>query len=96
MGSNYILTLQPTFTQGLILGQLSVLVLLGLILRYLFLDASQFPTSSYRLTVEKDTPLLPQDILNDPITRGKADWSPESTEWFNVLLRHVRAFSLSC
>ena len=35
-----LLTLTPTFTQGFILGQISILVLLGYVLRYLFFDAS--------------------------------------------------------
>lgn len=40
-GGNYLFSLQPTFTQGLVLGQLSILFLLSLILKYLFLDAAR-------------------------------------------------------
>jgi maintenance of morphology protein 1 len=36
--TNYIFTIHPTFTQGLLLGQLSVFFLLALILKYLFWD----------------------------------------------------------
>ncbi|KDQ63772.1 hypothetical protein JAAARDRAFT_29813 [Jaapia argillacea MUCL 33604] len=46
MSQNYLFTLQPTFTQGLILGQLSILFLLALILKYLFLESSNDPASS--------------------------------------------------
>src|ERR1700754_3608901 len=36
--SNYIFTIHPTFTQGLLLGQLSVFFLLAFIVKYLFWD----------------------------------------------------------
>jgi maintenance of mitochondrial morphology protein 1 len=41
MAKNYVFSLEPTFTQGLILGQLSILLLLGLVLKYIFLDSAQ-------------------------------------------------------
>lgn len=91
-------SMQPTFTQGLILGQLSILILLALILKYLFLDSSSAPpleTSSYQPRVEKD-PSIPhtrypsRDAASDPQERGA-----ESAEWFNLLLHHVRTLSMT-
>lgn len=87
MPNNYVFSLQPTFTQGLILGQLSILVLLGMILKFLFLDSTQHPFESSSV----DTDLLrrkrgleprhlPEELLHD---------NAESVEWFNVLLRQV-------
>lgn len=38
-------SLTPTFTQGLVLGQLSILLLLAFILRYLFFDTTPPPLS---------------------------------------------------
>ena len=38
-----IFSLTPTFTQGLIIGQLSILLLLAFILRYLFFDTKPVP-----------------------------------------------------
>ncbi|KIP02684.1 hypothetical protein PHLGIDRAFT_283987 [Phlebiopsis gigantea 11061_1 CR5-6] len=51
MGSAYIFTLQPTFTQGLVLGQVSILCLLVVILKYLFFDpatAQPYKATSYQ------------------------------------------------
>lgn len=90
MANNYLLSLQPTFTQGLILGQLSILILLGLILKYLFLDSTQYPfeTSSYHPRVDSDL------LLRNKKTAPGLSWesespSEESAEWLNVLLHHV-------
>ncbi|TFK41015.1 maintenance of mitochondrial morphology protein 1 [Crucibulum laeve] len=91
MPSNYLFSLQPTFTQGLVLGQLSILVLLGLILKYLFLDSTQYPfeTSSYHPRVDSDLSLRKRKAESstqpDPIPSEDA----ESAQWFNALLRQV-------
>ncbi|TFK30599.1 maintenance of mitochondrial morphology protein 1 [Coprinopsis marcescibilis] len=85
MSNNYIFTFQPTFTQGLILGQLSVLILLGTILRYLFLDSSQnpFETTSYH-------PQFERNLKQAPETHSQSDIDlTESLDWFNVLLQQV-------
>lgn len=89
MGNNYVFSLQPTFTQGLILGQLSILVLLVLILKYLFLDSTEYPfeTSSYHPRVDNDLLLKKQNVashLSDSI-----DEKAESAEWFNMLLHQA-------
>lgn len=91
MSSNYLFSLQPTFTQGLVLGQLSILVLLGLILKYLFLDSTQHPfeTSSYHPRVDNKASLT----RNAELSRDQANTSLEGTEpaeWFNTLLRQVK------
>jgi len=90
MGTNYVFSLQPTFTQGLILGQLSILVLLGLILKYLFLDSTKYPfetTSSYHPRVDSDGLLRKQNISSHSMLDG--DEKAESLEWFNMLLNQV-------
>ncbi|KAJ7139811.1 hypothetical protein C8R44DRAFT_605728 [Mycena epipterygia] len=89
MANNYVFSLQPTFTQGLILGQLSILVLLVLILKYLFLDSTEYPfeTSSYHPRVDNDLLLRKQNVashLSDSI-----DEKAESAEWFNMLLHQA-------
>ncbi|KAJ7293267.1 maintenance of mitochondrial morphology protein 1 [Mycena rebaudengoi] len=87
---NYILSLQPTFTQGLILGQLSILVLLGLILKYLFLDSTEYPfeTSSYHPRVDRDLLHRKRNISSHSIDESTDD-KAESAEWFNMLLHQV-------
>lgn len=91
MGSNYIFSLQPTFTQGLILGQVSILFLLALILKYLFIDSSEssVETSSYHPRLDSDSSLRNHGHpSHEPDGKGV-----ESAEWFNMLLQQVR-FSL--
>ncbi|VDB84467.1 unnamed protein product [Peniophora sp. CBMAI 1063] len=86
MAENYLFTFHPTFTQGLVLGQLSILVLLVFVLKYLFLDTSQNPfdgSSSYRPRSERDKPKV------SPADYSSQDAEPESTEWFNAALLHV-------
>lgn len=48
-------SLTPTFTQGLVLGQLSILLLLAFILRYLFFDAHPLSTDDDRSDADVDT-----------------------------------------
>ncbi|KAF8898572.1 maintenance of mitochondrial morphology protein 1 [Infundibulicybe gibba] len=86
MGANYIFSLQPTFTQGLVLGQLSILAVLVLILKYLFLDSTQYPfeTSTYHPQVGSDHSLHQRQAMSH-VDEGDV----ESAEWFNGLLRQV-------
>lgn len=91
MGSNYIFSLTPTFTQGLVLGQLSILFLLTLILKYLFLDSGpskaasplQYSTASF----DKERASKPRS--NFPL---EVEDVGESSAWFNLILRQVREF----
>ena len=90
MGSNYIFSLTPTFTQGLILGQLSILALLVLVLKYLFLDSNTIPETfredQHSLSFEKShavpkrMPMLPLAIAPD---------TGDPTGWFNLILQQV-------
>ena len=87
----YVLTLQPTFTQGFIIGQLSILILLALILKYLFLDSSNEPLTPGLLVPSKTlqestTTLDPTSIeaSHSSLTEGL-----ESAEWFNLVIREV-------
>jgi len=83
MGSGYILSLQPTFTQGFILGQLSILALLAVVLKYLFLDTG--PTQNVPERVPVSQPAHPSTRLDERAT----DLEPESTEWLNALFQQV-------
>lgn len=84
----YVLTLQPTFTQGFIIGQLSILILLALILKYLFLDSSNEPLTPGLLvpskTLQDSTVTLESSDIELPLPEGL-----ESTEWFNLIIREV-------
>jgi maintenance of morphology protein 1 len=101
LGMAYVLTLTPTFTQGFILGQLSILVILALILKYLFLDSSLEPVSSPSLApsvVERreridagltnEKPKLPNEESIE--TLPALEDGKESTEWFNLIIQEVR------
>lgn len=89
MGNNYIFSLTPTFTQGLLLGQLSILLILALVLKYLFF----LPQSD-----ESETPNFHPFTKPDNSSRTRsppsgADTSTrhaESANWFNSLARQVR------
>lgn len=98
MGSNYILSLQPTFTQGLILGQLSILLLIVLILKYLFLDSTEYPfeTSSYHPRVDSDLLLRNRKIISRSVGEDILEKDAESTEWFNALLQQVSGAHARC
>jgi len=88
MGSAYMFSLQPTFTQGFILGQFSILALLAVVLKYLFLDTER--SQKVPVYAERDPPVLQQPTL--PSTRvdeNSAQIEPESTEWLNTLLHQV-------
>lgn len=94
MGNNYIFSLTPTFTQGLLLGQLSILVILALVLKYLFL----LPQSD-----KPETPIFHPNFKSDTSSRTRppppeANAFPddaESANWFNSLARQVRQPTVS-
>lgn len=83
MGSGYIFSLQPTFTQGFILGQFSILALLAVVLKYLFLDTEPAQNAPERVPVSQ--PLHPSTCPDEKSTHVE----PESTEWLNALLHQV-------
>ncbi|PCH33550.1 maintenance of mitochondrial morphology protein 1 [Wolfiporia cocos MD-104 SS10] len=97
MGGAYIFSLQPTFTQGLILGQLSILVLLVLILKYLFFDTVTDRSqrlSSYQPKVEReeddDAIAINAEKLSVRGAKGKdGSRTIESADWLNGLLHQV-------
>ncbi|PPR03162.1 hypothetical protein CVT26_008013 [Gymnopilus dilepis] len=88
MSGCFPLSFQPTFAQGLFLGHLTFFLMACLVVRYLFLESSKDPFQ-YHHQVDND-PLLRQPNLqslkNLPSRETEA---PESTEWFNTLLRQV-------
>lgn len=104
-GRMSLLSLNPTFTQGFILGQISILILLGYVLRYLFFDTSGpqlIPEGSEgEQDVQLDSPRgsIKAQPLNPP-SQEKSDLtvleyarrltgSTESLEWFNFLLANI-------
>ena len=95
MASAYIFTLQPTFTQGLILGQCSILFLLFLVLKYLFFDTDSerpYRKASYPPRVELDTSdeeLAAARVDFSSLEASRDDGDSESTEWLNILLLQV-------
>jgi len=91
MGSNYVFSLQPTFTQGLILGQVSILFLLALILKYLFIDSIESPveTSSYHPRLDNESS-RGHHKLSPPPRDTTEEKGAESAEWFNMLLQQVK------
>ncbi|EPT04231.1 hypothetical protein FOMPIDRAFT_1021931 [Fomitopsis schrenkii] len=97
MGNAYVFSLQPTFTQGLILGQFSILFLLVLILKYLFFDTvadRAYRTSSYQPKVdrdeEEDFAIFAERLAAGLDKGGKAEaGGSESADWLNGVLRQV-------
>src|SRR6266851_248908 len=85
MGSSYIFSLQPTFTQGFILGQLSILAFFAVVLKYLFLDTEPSPK-----VAERDPPTVSQPTRpSTRIDENHIHTETESTEWLNTLLHQV-------
>jgi len=94
MSNNYLFTFKPTFTQGLVLGQLSVLILTGLVLRYLFLESTQYPleTSSYHPRVDNDLLSRRLHAALDDKMPVDGDQDVEPAEWFNMLFKQVSKY----
>ncbi|KAG2077142.1 hypothetical protein BDR04DRAFT_1125557 [Suillus decipiens] len=87
MGNNYIFSLTPTFTQGLVLGQLSILVLLALVLKYLFFIPPESETETVTFhPLPKSNPSWHQDVEEDDTNSSP---EKESAHWFNILARQV-------
>lgn len=97
---NYIFTLTPTFTQGLILGQVSILLLVYFILKYLFFDSkstqlleeppeegASFFRPSFSAEKFISTAFLQTKVKEQGEERDED--SVESAEWLNVLLKQV-------
>ncbi|KAF9056324.1 maintenance of mitochondrial morphology protein 1 [Panaeolus papilionaceus] len=82
---------QPTFTQGLIIGQLSILILLGTILKYLFLESSQHPyeATAYHQQVDKNPGMRKRHISPLPDAIQIDSEAFESADWFNTLLKQI-------
>ena len=101
MGSAYIFALQPTFTQGLILGQVSILCLLVVILKYLFFDpvtAQPYKATSYQPRIVREEEEV-ADVAIEVAAKGETENGKqvdgvESADWLNVLLHHVRIQNL--
>lgn len=97
---NYIFTLTPTFTQGLILGQVSILLLVYFILKYLFFDSksaqlleesSEEDASPFRPSFSAEKFIASAFLQTKTKKQDEerdGDFS-ESAEWLNVLLKQV-------
>jgi maintenance of mitochondrial morphology protein 1 len=83
MGSAYMFSLQPTFTQGFILGQFSILALLALVLKYLFFDTEHSQTVP--VYAERDPPILQPTLPSALEGENSLRIESESTEWLNTL-----------
>ena len=84
MGSGYIFSLQPTFTQGFILGQFSILALLAVVVKYLFLD-----TEPAHKVAERTAPVSQPTRTATRLDGDATHIESESTEWLNSLLHQV-------
>jgi maintenance of morphology protein 1 len=84
MGSGYIFSLQPTFTQGFILGQISILALLAVVIKYLFLE-----TEPARNVADRTAPVSQPTRTATRLDGDPTHIEPESTEWLNALLHQV-------
>ncbi|SRR6266511_1145963 len=105
MSLSFPLFFQPTFTQGLIIGQLSIILFLGAILKYLFFEPGQaelLQNASYGQQ-DNDTFLRQRNLHAQKETAKEDIPDFETTEWLNALLKqvvskfsHVYAVRLSC
>ena len=103
MSTRSLLSLQPTFLQGFVVGQISILLLLALILKYLFFESA--PPGSPTVLAPLPSPRSQQrDAQSAPLgaeqTSASADGKDaaeprgariESVEWFNLIIREVRS-----
>lgn len=102
MGNAYIFSLQPSFTQGFIVGQLFSLCLLVFIFKYLFFDATlERPyKSSYQPRLERD--VTDPEIITmtqrlkvmDGLESDQEKSGVETSEWLNVLIQQVGGHDL--
>jgi maintenance of morphology protein 1 len=89
MAGSSILSLEPTFTQGLIIGQFSIICLLILVLRHLFFDSQagrRLDTPTYHPRLEREEALhaTASEKSPSPVIDGG-----ESAEWFSLILQNV-------
>ena len=97
MGNAYLFTLQPTFTQGLVLGQLSILFLLFVLLKYLFFDSSseqphKFVSYQPRIVREDsdDVDSIKKLSADPAAANGDASHNgEESADWLNIVMHQV-------
>lgn len=90
MSLSFPLFFQPTFTQGLIIGQLSILFLLGAILKYLFFESNHEdaqPTTSYQ--TDDGTFLRHRHIHDQKTAINEHITEPETTEWLSILMKQA-------
>jgi hypothetical protein len=89
MANNYVWSFEPTFTQGLVIGQLSIIFLLILVLRHLFFDSRagrRLDTPTYHPRLEREEAL--QASASEKIATSSPDGG-ESAEWFSLILQNV-------
>jgi maintenance of mitochondrial morphology protein 1 len=103
MPSTSLWSLQPTFLQGFVVGQISILLLLALILKYLFfesappgsptvlapLPAPRFQQRDAQSATPDAEKTLASVDATDPVDSRVA--GIESVEWFNLIIREVRS-----
>lgn len=103
MPATSLLSLQPTFLQGFVVGQISILLLLALILKYLFfesappgsptvlapLPAPRFQQRDAQSAALDAKPTLPSADAEDSV-HSRVE-GIESVEWFNLIIREVRS-----
>jgi len=97
MGTAYIFTMQPTFTQGLVLGQFSILALLFIILKYLFFVSKKEEAQATLLYQPKlvytgegnGSEDSQDDTTPESNTERKEADSVESADWLNIVLQQV-------
>jgi maintenance of morphology protein 1 len=89
MSTSTLFSFEPTFTQGFIVGQFSIVIILILVLRHLFFDSRvgrrlETPTYHPHLSEEK-----PSNQTSYAERCGAYVDGGESAVWFNVILRNV-------
>ena len=103
MPATSLLSLQPTFLQGFVVGQISILLLLALVLKYLFFESAPpgSPTVLAPLPAprsqQRDAPGAPSDAkqtsasVDAKCSLDSRVAGIESVEWFNLIIREVRS-----
>jgi maintenance of mitochondrial morphology protein 1 len=90
MGSGYMFSLQPTFAQGFVLGQFSILALLAVVLKYLFFDSEH--SQKVPVYAERDPPVWQPTPPSALEGENYPHIESESTEWLNTLLRQESTY----
>ena len=107
MPATSLLSLQPTFLQGFVVGQISILLLLALILKYLFFESAppgsptvlaplpaprfQQRDAAQSAALDAKPPPLPPADAADSVHVHSRVAGIESVEWFNLIIREVRS-----